>query len=167
MFLPALNFCVFSVEENKSKYFLQPGLRLGPCESLTITDSGGWSGLHIVKSGYILGLSDKGYHLANSCCTTEVKIPEKCLKWDEIRELMPVYRIIQLQRFLHIKSQHSVEYNQFTCYFNLDSNKTIQAINIPSQSTQCFRGMEGRGVIWLAVELKYQQPFAYTTDAWT
>src|SRR4029434_955340 len=34
-----------------------------------------------------------------------------------------------------------------------------RAINNFSQSTRCFRGTEERGVILLAVELKYKQPF--------
>src|SRR4029434_4918093 len=35
-----------------------------------------------------------------------------------------------------------------------------QAMINPSQSKRCFRSTEGRGVIWVAVELKYQRPFA-------
>ena len=39
------------------------------------------------------------------------------------------------------------------------------AIRYASQSTSCFRSMEGRGVIWLAVELRYHHPF--TRRSWT
>lgn len=39
-----------------------------------------------------------------------------------------------------------------------------RAINISWQSTRCFRNAEGRVVIWLALELKYQQPFIWIPD---
>lgn len=35
-----------------------------------------------------------------------------------------------------------------------------RAINNSRQSTRCFSSLEGRSVIWLSFELKYQQPFA-------
>ena len=39
-----------------------------------------------------------------------------------------------------------------------------QAINNSSKSIHCFRSTEGRGVISLAVELKYQKPSARITN---
>ena len=41
-----------------------------------------------------------------------------------------------------------------------------RVIHDPSQSTQCFRHTGGRCVIWLAVELKYQQPCETETESW-
>ena len=41
-----------------------------------------------------------------------------------------------------------------------------EAIRCSSQAGSCFRSIEGRGGIWLAVELKYQQSFAGIAD-WT
>lgn len=40
-----------------------------------------------------------------------------------------------------------------------------RAINNPSQTTQCLSSMEAKGEIWLAAELKYQQPFTKTRSA--
>ena len=40
-----------------------------------------------------------------------------------------------------------------------------QAINNSRQSACCFRSMEGSGVIRLAVELKYPQPFTKIADS--